>query len=402
MSSLDTKKLKIAESEAQALSHEYFQKLIELAPINLLVVDHSFKITFVNHHGLNFLASTGSLSSKSKEQIQGISLNEIFDEQTCESINEGVSSLPFKTRVTISDQVWEVSFNSIEGIDNYMVTWDVIGEQLELARKLNSVVEVVNAASMQVDFSNHTVVKGVQGTLSRSEETVQAITNMSQNISSVATATEEMHTTIGDIGKQITQAANLAQSAKDKTLETSKIMEELLKASKNIGEVVKLITEIADQTNLLALNATIEAARAGEAGKGFAVVAGEVKELSSQTRRATENIEKMVVEIQTLSKDSVESVEGSLKIIGNLDEIATTIATSAEEQSATMNDIAVSATDVFEESKNVSTHAEEMMGIATKAKNSTDSISKAVGQLKEKAKGLKIEIEDFLVSIGLV
>ena len=102
-------------------------------------------------------------------------------------------------------------------------------------------------------------------------------------------------------------------------------------SSKEIGEVVKVITSIAEQTNLLALNATIEAARAGEAGKGFAVVANEVKELANQTAKATEDISKKVQSIQAGSSNAVHAIAEISEIINKINDISSTIASSVEE-----------------------------------------------------------------------
>src|SRR5262249_39402941 len=114
----------------------------------------------------------------------------------------------------------------------------------------------------------------------------------------------------------------------------------LVKAVERIGDVVRLINDIAGQTNLLALNATIEAARAGEAGKGFAVVASEVKNLATQTARATEEISGQIHEIQTATRDSVISIQKIPTTIHQISEIATAVAAAVEEQGAATQEIA--------------------------------------------------------------
>src|SRR5207253_7822042 len=122
--------------------------------------------------------------------------------------------------------------------------------------------------------------------------------------------------------------------------ETDARINELSQAAGRIGDVVKLITAIAEQTNLLALNATIEAARAGEAGRGFAVVASEVKQLASQTAKATEEISAQIAGMQTATQDSVAAIKEIGGTIGRISDIASTIAAAVEEQGAATNEIA--------------------------------------------------------------
>ena len=114
----------------------------------------------------------------------------------------------------------------------------------------------------------------------------------------------------------------------------------LANSATHIGEVLGLISDIANQTNLLALNATIEAARAGDAGKGFAVVASEVKNLATQTARATSEISSQIGDIQTATRESVIAIKEISQIIFNMDEISSAIATAMTQQADATRDIA--------------------------------------------------------------
>ena len=139
---------------------------------------------------------------------------------------------------------------------------------------------------------------------------------------SVASATEELTSSVNEISRQVQESARIADEAVDQARKTNDRVGELSKAAARIGDVVELINTIAGQTNLLALNATIEAARAGEAGRGFAVVASEVKALAEQTAKATGEIGQQITGIQAATQESVgaiKEISGTIeKIVGNL------------------------------------------------------------------------------------
>src|SRR5947209_7514340 len=168
-------------------------------------------------------------------------------------------------------------------------------------------------------------------------------------------------------------------------------------SSVEIGKVIKVITSIAQQTNLLALNATIEAARAGEAGKGFAVVANEVKELAKQTAKATEDISRKIMAIQTDTKGAVEAIGSITGVIGHINDISGTIATAVEEQSVTTNEmtrnVADAATGSGEITRNIEGVAEAARGTSTSAQES----QKAANDLADMAAHLRGMVGQFKI-----
>ena len=216
------------------------------------------------------------------------------------------------------------------------------------------------------------------------------------NVQTVATAAEEMSASIAEIGRAVAQSAEIASTAVDRGRETSEAVRGLDGAAKKIGEVVTLINDIAGQTNLLALNATIEAARAGEAGKGFAVVAQEVKNLANQTAKATEEISSQILAVQNETRGTIDAISGIMSVIGEISDIATTIASAVEQQGLSTQEIARNVHEAANGTQQVS----ENIGDVTKGAGDTGAASSQVlesaQQLSAQAEGLREEVECFL------
>jgi methyl-accepting chemotaxis protein len=180
-------------------------------------------------------------------------------------------------------------------------------------------------------------VSGSAGALERTADNVSATTTRvtalaatvaaaseqaSTSVQTVASASEELSASISEIGRQVANSARIAGAANDDAKRTDATVQRLADMAQKIGDVVKLISDIAGQTNLLALNATIEAARAGDAGKGFAVVASEVKSLATQTAKATEEIAQQIAAIQGAIDESVGAIRKIGHTIGEIDGIS--------------------------------------------------------------------------------
>ena len=165
-------------------------------------------------------------------------------------------------------------------------------------------------------------------------------TDATANVDTVATATEEMTATVAEIARHAEQARLVTTAAVHSVASASSSVEALSTAAQEISHVTNVIVEIAEQTKLLALNATIEAARAGEAGKGFAVVANEVKELAKQTNAATEDIRRKIDAMQRSTAGTVTEIAQISRVISEVNDLVTSIATAVEEQAITTREIA--------------------------------------------------------------
>jgi len=195
-----------------------------------------------------------------------------------------------------------------------------------------------SAGEMQTNAEG---MNGIAAVTSQSITSVlSAAGQASMNVQTVAVAAEELACSITEISRQVGASTRMTEEAAVASDQTDKIVKSLAANGERIGEIVRLIGEIASQTNLLALNATIEAARAGDAGKGFAVVASEVKALAGQTAKASEQIGGQISAIQSATAEAVVSINAIVGKIHGLNQIAVAIGAAVEEQGAATQEIA--------------------------------------------------------------
>jgi methyl-accepting chemotaxis protein len=191
---------------------------------------------------------------------------------------------------------------------------------------------------------------------------------------SVASAVEEMSSTIREISTAVNDSSKVAQRAVSVTQDASAVIKKLHVNSEQIDQVIRTITTIAGQTNILALNATIEAARAGEAGKGFAVVANAVKELARETATATKDISARLEQIRGQAMEAVSSIEEINHILLEVERSSKTIAVAVEEQSSATNEI---SRNMSEATVGVNQVVEIVLGVAAAAGDNSSKLAQA-------------------------
>ena len=194
---------------------------------------------------------------------------------------------------------------------------------------------LIGVAAEEMGRAGDTIVAGTRSTSTEAATIAESAASVAASVDAITVSAGEMSAAIQEISNTTTQASAMITEAVATVSRTTTWMDSLQESSTRIGDVVGVITQLAAQTNLLALNATIEAARAGDAGKGFAVVAGEVKDLSQETARATEEISTAVSVIQRDSQTAVGSIADISAVIDQVAEFQHTIAAAVEEQSLT-------------------------------------------------------------------
>jgi len=269
----------------------------------------------------------------------------------------------------------------------------------EFETSVKGIVQMVSSSSTELQVTAQSMSSTAEETQRQSTTVAAAAEQASTNVQTVATAAEELSASIAEIGRQVSESARIAGQAVEDAGRTNAQVQTLAEAAQKIGDVVKLINDIAGQTNLLALNATIEAARAGEAGKGFAVVASEVKSLATQTAKATEDIGNQIRSIQTATADSVQAIATIGQTIGRISEISTTIASAVEEQGAATKEIARNVQQASAGTHEVSANITGVTKAATDTGAAASQVLGAAGELSKQSETLHAQVDAFIAKV---
>jgi methyl-accepting chemotaxis protein len=269
----------------------------------------------------------------------------------------------------------------------------------DFEQAVGSIVDGVSSAVTKIESTANALSATAEKTQRLSLTVAKASEQSSANVQSAAAASEQMAGSVGEISRQVQQSRQISEQAVGQAHNTNQRIEALSRSASRIGEVIKLIAEIAGQTNLLALNATIEAARAGEAGRGFAVVASEVKALASQTAKATDEIASQIGEIQTATSDTASSIEEVCKTIASMSEIAAAISAAVEQQGAATADIARNVQEAARGAAEVSTHIGDVSHGAQDTEASAAEVHGSVRGLAGDSAHLRESVQSFLARL---
>jgi methyl-accepting chemotaxis protein len=269
----------------------------------------------------------------------------------------------------------------------------------EFEHSIGGVIRGTTTAADELQNSASSMSTIAVGTTNQSAKVAAAAEQTASNVQTVAASAEELSTSIQEIARQVTQSTSIAQSAVGQASRTEAMVGRLVEASQKIGEVMALIQTIAGQTNLLALNATIEAARAGEAGKGFAVVATEVKALSSQTAKATEEITSQIQAIRDATGSTVDAIREIGTTIGQMNEITGSIATAVEQQGAATKEIARSVQQAAQGAQGVMQNIAGVREASVQVDAAATLVLNAAAQLTSQSEQLETETGKFLGNI---
>jgi methyl-accepting chemotaxis protein len=261
------------------------------------------------------------------------------------------------------------------------------------------VVDSMSAAAAGLKNTARRMSAAAEETSKQSLSVATAAKQSNASVQTVATAAEELSSSISEIARQVANATQISDQSAANGRRTDETVRTLSTAVQRIGEVVKLIDDIAAQTNLLALNATIEAARAGEAGKGFVVVASEVKVLANQTAKATEDIRAQIGAIRTQTDLAVEAIRQICENVVEVHGISSAIAAAVQQQGAATQEIARSVNQAADGSNQVTESIGTVTESAAETGEAASGMLTSASDLAHQADMLRAEMDRFLAGV---
>ena len=385
-------------------------QIIEQIPVPVMTASGTgdLPVTYLNPEATRVLTLVADHLPVPPARVAGQSLGMFYpDPDAARSVLASPSQLPHRTRIAIGAETLECTASAIlDRHGNYvgpMVVWQVMTAQTLLAARFeHSVGAIAGSVGDSAEALTHAATTMTEA-VAQSGLRIAAVSGASEqasgSVAAAAAAAEELAMSVSEIGRQMEESTRIASQAVREADATDACVGSLSTAAERIGDVVKLIGDIAARTNLLALNATIEAARAGEAGKGFAVVASEVKNLAAQTAKATGEIAEQIDGMRQSTGQAVTALRGIAATIQRMNDIATAIAGSVEEQGLATQEIAQAVQQAAAGTHEVNDNITVVGKAAGNTGTQSAIVLDAAKQLSEQAVTLKGEVRDFLASM---
>ena len=269
-----------------------------------------------------------------------------------------------------------------------------LADQFENA--VGGIVDMVSSAATEMQATAAQLTASAQESAAQATTVSAAAEEAGTNVTSVAGAAEELGASVGEIGRQVEISRERSREAAGEADATAGVVHQLSEAAGRITGIVDMISSIAAQTNLLALNATIESARAGEAGKGFAVVAAEVKQLATQTGKATAEINAQIGEIQSITRHTVAAIESITARIRDVNDSSATISMAVEQQGAATHEIIEAVTQASAGTAEVTANITGVARMAEETGAGASQVLNASSELAQQAARLKAQVNAFL------
>jgi methyl-accepting chemotaxis protein len=349
--------------------------VIDEMPIAIMTCDLDMKINYTNKTSTETLRSLQNLLPVPVDKLVGQSVD-IFHKNPAHQrrILADPKNLPHQAKIRLGSETLDLRVSAIRDkqgtYQGPMLSWSVVTANVKLAddfeRNVKAVAQTVASAADEMQTA--------------AQKLVSACARMTDQSQAVSTATEQLSSSVGEISRRASEAQSVTREAVGAAQSADSLVSTLNSSAEKIGDVVKLISDIAGQTNLLALNATIEAARAGEAGKGFAVVASEVKSLANQTGRATEEIAGQVQAIQEATGSVVAAIRQVAAKISSIDEVTTAISGAVEEQNAATQEVARNIRQVATATGESSENSALVLDAASRLGKDSETLSGQVDQ----------------------
>ncbi len=384
--------------------------VVEQNPNAIMLASRAtLNITYINPAAQELFASIESFLPCKASQLVGKNID-IFHKDPAHqrALLSKKEDFPMTSSFVAAGRDIEFTADAIDDVDGnwdaIMVVWRDVTEQRQIASnfetRVGSAIADIVSASEQTMQVVDTLSAMAEETASQAALVNESAGEANGNVMTVASAAEELSASIGEITRQVREAVGMSTDAVSQAERTNKTVSSLSEASEEIGEVIRVITDIAEQTNLLALNASIEAARAGDAGRGFAVVAGEVKELASQTGKATEQIARQIAAIQSQSQDVAKAIGNISGLIARMSEVNQAISAAAEEQNTATQEIAQSVQYASDATNRTTEAIASVSEAADEETRAVAEVLEATRNIAETGQELQQRVEEFLESLN--